>query len=58
MKTSIFSARNRAVAGPGGWFCTCCGPSPKHRKMTSRLHKKRTYRMLNKIENIEQQPST
>ena len=50
MKTNLFNARHRGVAGPGGWFCTCCGPAPKDRKMVARLHKRRTYRLLNRLE--------
>jgi len=50
MKTKMFSAPGHATMGPGGWFCTCCGPAPKHRKMTARLLKKRLYRLLNKLE--------
>lgn len=50
MKTGLFNARHHGCVGPGGWFCTCCGPAPKHRKQTARLYKKATYRMLDRLE--------
>lgn len=32
-RRNLFNSRFRtARVGPGGWLCTCCGPSPKHRK--------------------------
>jgi hypothetical protein len=51
MKTNIFNVKHHGPFGPGGWHCTCCGPAPKYRKMEARLHKRRLYRLLNKIEN-------
>lgn len=27
--------------GPGGRYCNCCGPAPKHRKKHDRVVKKR-----------------
>ena len=50
MKTNMFNARRHALVGPGGWFCSCCGPAPKYRKQVARLHKKRAYRILDKME--------
>lgn len=50
MKTNLFNARHHARVGPGGWFCACCGPAPKHRKMVANLHKKRIYRALDRME--------
>jgi len=50
LKTNLFNARHHAQVGPGGWFCSCCGPAPKDRKMVARAHKKRAYRLLNQLE--------
>ena len=50
MKTNIFNARHHARVGPGGWFCTCCGPAPAHRKVMARNHKRKLYRLLDKLE--------
>ena len=50
MKTNLFNARHHARSGPGGWFCSCCGPAPKHRKAAARLHKKRMQKLLDKME--------
>ena len=50
MKTNILSVKSHGAWGPGGWHCTCCGPAPKQRKKEARLHKKRLYRLLDKLE--------
>lgn len=50
MKTGLFNARHHGCVGPGGWFCTCCGPAPKHRKTVARNHKRSVYRMLDKLQ--------
>lgn len=48
MKTGKLSAKHWSRVGPGGWFCVCCGPAPKHRKQFARLHKRNMYRMMDK----------
>jgi hypothetical protein len=50
MKTNLFNARRHAHSGPGGWFCTCCGPAPKHRAVVARMHKRKVYRLLDRLE--------
>lgn len=50
MKTNVFNARHHARVGPGGWFCTCCGPAPSHRKTVARIHKRKVYRLLDRLE--------
>jgi hypothetical protein len=50
MKTNILSVKSHGAWGPGGWHCHCCGPAPKQRKKEARLHKKRLYRLLNRLE--------
>lgn len=50
MKTNLFNARHHARVGPGGWFCNCCGPAPSYRGITSRLHKRKMYRLLDRLE--------
>lgn len=50
MKTNLFNARHHGGNGPGGWRCGCCGPCPKDRKFFARLYKKRTYKLLDKLE--------
>lgn len=50
MKTNMFNARHHARVGPGGWFCTCCGPAPSHRKVVARTHKRKAYRLLDRLE--------
>jgi hypothetical protein len=50
MKSGMFNVKRHGVAGPGGWRCTCCGPAPKHRGLFARLHKRRTYRLLDKFD--------
>lgn len=56
MKTKMFSAPGHATMGPGGWFCTCCGPAPKHRKIVARVLKKRLYRLLDRLERDSETP--
>ena len=54
MKTNIFNARHHAKTGPGGWFCPCCAPSPGHeRKVVARNHKRKVYRILEKLDRAE-----
>lgn len=48
MKTGMFNPKGHSVTGPGGWYCPCCGPSPKRRKKKAKQHKKRIIRMLKK----------
>lgn len=50
MKTNLFSAKGHAKTGPGGWYCTCCAPSPKNRPIFARQHKKQVYRLLDRLE--------
>ena len=50
MKTNLFSAKHHARVGPGGWRCTCCGPAPKHRDNVARTHKRKAYRLLDRLE--------
>ena len=50
MKTKLLSVKSHGAFGPGGWKCTCCGPAPQHRKQEARLHKRRMYRLRNKLE--------
>lgn len=50
MKTNLFNLKGHGAWGPGGWNCYCCGPAPKQRKKEARLHKKRMYRVLDKLE--------
>ena len=33
---------NHEQTGPGGYKCTCCGPSPKRRKSARRTERRRT----------------
>lgn len=54
MKTNKFNARHHARVGPGGWFCNCCGPAPKHRGVFAKIHKRKIYRVLDKIEKTEE----
>jgi hypothetical protein len=42
--------------GPGGYLCPCCGPSQKDRQKERRILRKRELRLLEKIEQQEQQP--
>ena len=48
MKTGKLSAKSWSCTGPSGWYCVCCGPAPKHRKLFARLHKRAMYRMFDK----------
>lgn len=48
MKTNLLNAKHHMKMGPGGWFCTCCGPAPQVRKAFARKHKKKMYRMLDR----------
>jgi hypothetical protein len=41
--------------GPGGYHCPCCGPSQKARQKERRLLRKRELRLLNKIEQQQEQ---
>jgi hypothetical protein len=50
MKTNLFNARHHCRVGPGGWFCTCCGPAPKHRKTAAKVHKRKITRILDRLE--------
>jgi len=50
MKTNLFNVRHNGVVGPGGWHCNCCGPAPKHRGLAARLHKRKMYRLLDRLE--------
>lgn len=50
MKTNLFSAKNHAKVGIGGWRCTCCGPAPKHRGVVSKKHQRKINRILEKLE--------
>lgn len=34
---------------PGGWYCHCCGPAPKHRKAVVRAIKRSRKSGLNKL---------
>ena len=54
MKTNKFNARHHARVGPGGWFCNCCGPAPLYRRLFAKIHKRKIYRVLDKIEKIEE----
>jgi hypothetical protein len=33
-------------AGPGGYKCPCCGPSPRHRKAYKRAAKRRERQLI------------
>jgi hypothetical protein len=50
MKTNLFNARHHCRVGPGGWFCTCCGPAPKHRRTVAKVHKRKITRILDRLE--------
>jgi len=50
MKTNMLNLRHHGRIGPGGWHCACCTPAPTHRNLEARLHKKRMYRILDKME--------
>ena len=50
MKTNLLNARHHLRVGPGGWFCHCCGPAPSSRKTYARIHKRKMYRLLDRLE--------
>ena len=56
MKTNKFSLRHHGRVGVGGWHCACCGIPPRLRKQAARLHKKRLYRQLDRIDNASETP--
>lgn len=53
MKTNILDPKRHSRTGPGGWKCACCGPAPSHRKEFAKKHRKRIYRMLDRLLNKE-----
>lgn len=50
MKTNMFNLRHNGRIGPGGWHCHCCSPAPKHRDVAARQHKRKMYRLLDRLE--------
>lgn len=50
MKTGKMNCKSWSRVGPGGWNCVCCGSAPKHRTKFARLHKRRMYRELDKLD--------
>ncbi len=50
MKTNLFNLRHNGRIGPGGWRCHCCGPAPSLRDVAARQHKRKMYRLLDRLE--------
>lgn len=52
MKTNLLNAKHYMRVGPGGWKCHCCGPAPSYRSTFVRIHKKKMYKLLDKLEDV------